>query len=330
MPERFLDLPLEEQKLLLSAAEERLGFPDYIVEKDFWVCWILEQLFELPLQMVFKGGTSLSKAYQLIHRFSEDVDITIDYRNVLGETDLLKLSRTKQKQLGKDLKENLKNIVKNIIFPHLESTLPRGSEINVSDDGEKLYFYYPTLKKQIYLRDHVLLEFGIRNTTEPFENHKIEPYLKEILKETSITLPEALVHTLSPIRTFWEKATLIHVACNRNQFHESPERLSRHWYDLHMLYNSWVGQKAFDNIAILEDVITHKSIFFNSSYAHYDQCLAGQFKLIPEDSGSLQQDYHEMINSGMFHGEVPEFEFLVESLSLLESRLREELVLLKN
>lgn len=152
MPERFFDLPKIEQKAILAAAEERLGFPDYIIEKDFWVCWILEQLFMLPLKMAFKGGTSLSKVYRLIHRFSEDVDITIDYRNVIDAIDLRKISRSKLKRLEKDLKEHLKDIVEKKIVPHLteriESAVLTGIELDFSEDGESLRFYYPTVDKR--------------------------------------------------------------------------------------------------------------------------------------------------------------------------------------
>lgn len=329
MPESFFDLPKVEQKAILAVAEDRLGFPDHIIEKDLWVCWILEQLFMLPLKMAFKGGTSLSKVYRLIHRFSEDVDITIDYKNVLGEIDLQKISRSKLKQLEKDLKKHLKDITENQVLSHLNKQLKSNSfmgvEVVLSEDGEKLKFYYPTLEKRNlgYLRDHVLIEFGIRNSTEPFEKHKIEPFLKEILGD-SISLPQPLVDTLSPIRTFWEKATLIHVECHRKRLTHSPERLSRHWYDLYMLYLSSVGQEALNKRKVLEDVIDHKTAFFNASYAHYDRCLNGEFRLIPdhEDKLSLKKDYQEMINSGMFHGEVPEFKVLIDSLHDLERLLK--------
>lgn len=328
MSENFFNLPMEEQKDILDNAEDRIGFPNYIIEKDLWVCWILEQLFMLPLKMAFKGGTSLSKAYRLINRFSEDVDITIDYKNILGEIDFQKMGRSKLKQLEKDLKFHLKDIVETKVLSHLnervESAQFKRTEMVVSEDGQELRFYYPTLENKNlgYLRDHVLIEFGIRNSTEPFKRCKIEPFLKEIIND-SIPLPQPEVNTLSAIRTFWEKATLIHVECHRKRLTKTPERLSRHWYDLHMLYESWVGQEAFKQSKILEDVIIHKSIFFNASYAHYDHCLNGKFRLIPdqEDGLSLQKDYQEMINSGMFHGDVPKFKVLIESLHLLERKL---------
>lgn len=333
MTKSFFDLPNEEQKALLSVAEDRLGLPDYIIEKDLWLCWILEQLFMLPLKMAFKGGTSLSKVYKLINRFSEDVDITIDYRNVIGELDFEQTSRSQIKKVSKDLKKELKILTETKILPHLQKRIALAFsnntiDIALSEDGESFRFYYPTVNKKSlgYLRDHVLVEFGIRNSSEPFEEHKVKPFLTEVI-DNSVSLPNPVVKTLSPIRTFWEKATLIHVECYRKRLIQSPERLSRHWYDLYMLYKSWIGEEALSQRNILEDVIQHKTAFFNASYAHYDRCLNGDFRLIPdvENINSLHKDYQEMIASGMFHKEIPKFNDMIESLGSLERDLNNRL-----
>lgn len=325
----FFEISREEQRALIVLAEERLGLPDYIIEKDLWLCWVLEQLFMLPLKMAFKGGTSLSKVYGLISRFSEDVDITIDYRNFVDEIDFEHVSRSQVKKISKDLKAELKILAETKILTHLKersaSVFSKGMvDIKLSEDGECLRFYYPSLKTREfgYLRDHVLIEFGIRNSSEPFEDHNVHSYLAEVI-DGSISLPNPNIKVLSPIRTFWEKATLIHVECNRKRLTESPERLSRHWYDLHMLNKSWVGEKALIEKQILEDVVDHKTAFFNASYAHYDRCLRGEFRLIPdvEDRSSLEKDYKEMVAAGMFHKGYPSFDELIETLQRLEGKL---------
>ncbi len=105
----------------------------------------------------------------------------------------------------------------------------------------------------VYLRDHVLVEFGIRNSTEPCENHQIVPYLIHSIG-SEIIVPKPVINTLSPIRTFWEKVTLIHVECHRERLHQTPERLSRHWYDLYMLSHSHIGVEALERLDILESV----------------------------------------------------------------------------
>jgi len=99
MDNLFLNLPGESQAALINAAEDQLGLVGHVIEKDIWVCWFLEKLFELPIAMVFKGGTSLSKGYGLLKRFSEDVDVTIDYRNFRDHLDLKNISRSQLKKL---------------------------------------------------------------------------------------------------------------------------------------------------------------------------------------------------------------------------------------
>jgi len=145
----------------------------------------------------------------------------------------------------------------------------------------------------------------------------------ENISDIDILLPKAEVDTLSPIRTFWEKATLIHVECNRGRLKETPDRLSRHWYDLALLTESWVGEKALGDKKILEDVVAHKSAFFNASYADYNACLSGGFKLIPSeaDHRGLKLDYQKMVESGMFSSDPPSFDKIIQILTELENKI---------
>lgn len=323
----FFYLPLEQQLLLIRKTGDRFDVSDIMIEKDLWICWLLEKLFALPIKMAFKGGTSLSKAFGLIKRFSEDVDVTIDYLNFDRELDLTHTNRTQLKKISARLKEQLKTYIAETILPYFhKQTLKifpeKSFKITLSDDGEKLRFYYPSIINQQtdYLRDHALIEFGVRNSTEPCEKHRITPYLADVIDENT-SLPTPMIDVLSPLRTFWEKATLIHVECHRDHFVETPERLSRHWYDLFMLNQSWVGQQALLRDDIFKSVIEHKKAFFNTSYAHYDDCLKGKFYLIPTKSyqTNLVKDFHQMITAGMFYADTPPtFEEIIESLKKLE------------
>src|ERR1700722_84103 len=121
MPDNFFSLPKQTQQSVLMGAETRLNTRAFILEKDIWLCWVLNALFTLPVTMTFKGGTSLSKVYDLIKRFSEDIDITIDYRNFSAETDLNKpISKTALKNLSERLKTDLKQYVKDNILSHIQ------------------------------------------------------------------------------------------------------------------------------------------------------------------------------------------------------------------
>ena len=170
-----------------------------------------------------------------------------------------------------------------------------------------------------YLGNSVLIEFGGRNITEPYAEHNVEPDIAQHL--TGLTFPCSTVRVLSPARTFWEKATLMHVECQRNEFRASAQRLSRHWYDLAMLADRDHGRMAIQDRALLEDVVKHKKAFYNAGYANYDACLVGQLRLIPEDEMliALRDDFHRMISAGMFIGEPPTFETIVDSLRELET-----------
>ncbi len=172
-----------------------------------------------------------------------------------------------------------------------------------------------------YLQSNVLIEFGGRNSTEPNEKHKINTLLAQILPE--LEFPSAQVKVLSPLRTFWEKATLIHVECHRNRLSNSPDRLSRHWYDLALLAENVIGQQALANRKLLEDVVRHKAAFFYASYTHYNKCLTNQFQLIPRDEEleKLHDDYISMVNAGMFSSEAPKFSAIIDTLRKLEQEI---------
>lgn len=327
----FLQLPEDIQLSILQGAENKLGLRAAIIEKDVWVCWLLQQIFSLPEAMAFKGGTSLSKVFGLIDRFSEDIDITIDYRNFIDTIDFEHSSKNQFKQLGKKLKDAMFRYVKQTILPFLKLRISeafpnKDFKIELDDEAENLRFYYPSLLNQHehYLREHVLIEFGARNTTHPNAKHEITTLLAKAVDK--LELPVTEVTTLSPIRTFWEKTTLIHVECHRNRLLESPARLSRHWYDLAMLTNSWIGKEALAKREILADVIRHKKAFFNASYSHYDDCLNNRLRLIPnpEEQKNLEEDYRKMVDSAMFQHEPPPFGEIIKVLTDLEKKINKD------
>jgi hypothetical protein len=183
--------------------------------------------------------------------------------------------------------------------------------------------YYPSALEAAgdYVGNSVLIEFGGRNITEPNEEHEIRPDIAEHI--AALDVPQAKVSVLSPARTFWEKATLMHVECQRNEFRTGAERLSRHWYDLAMLADSAHGQAALADRALLADVVKHKKAFYNASYANYDACLARQLRLVPEDTAlaALRDDFQRMISAGMFIGEPPAFNNIIDRLHKLETAI---------
>lgn len=327
MAEAFLQLSPEEQADILQTRATKLGRRTEHLEKDIWICWVLHGLFGMPgrLPMAFKGGTSLSKVYGAIRRFSEDVDVTVDYKSLDQSIDPFdpKVSRTARDKYTELLRIKLADHTNNVIRPHFENLLSQLPEkptgpLKISTDGEKLFIPYPS---RFGKDESVLLEFGGRNVIVPNEVRHLRPYIAVELPD--LQFPEATVQVLSPCRTFWEKATLIHVACNRSQPNLDADRQSRHWHDLAVLADHEIGKTSIADRQLLADVVKHKNIFFRTSYANFEACLSGGLRLIPGKAlqDALQLDYEKMIADGMFEGEPPSFEFIVRRLKALEGEI---------
>lgn len=178
--------------------------------------------------------------------------------------------------------------------------------------------YYPSVFGD---GETVLVEFGGRNTTEPNEQFSLRPYLAQEIKE--LEFPSAKVRVLSPLRTFWEKATLIHVECNRAEPRINADRLSRHWSDLAVLADHDIGKRSLSDRAMLADVVKHKKVFFYTGQANYDACLTGELRLAPEGAllDALSTDFEQMIRNGMFDVEPAGFDQIVLRLKALEREI---------
>ena len=332
MPEHFLYLPADERKEILQTAAAQLGQQATVLEKDVWVCWTLQTLFSIPdaHPMAFKGGTSLSKIYGAINRFSEDVDVTIDYRAFGDDFDpfAVNVSGSAVKKFSKRLKGYVQQYANDIISPYIDTrlkTLPKPEQysIEVSDDGEKIWIQYASAIEghDEYLPSSILVELGGRNVIDPNERHTVTPDISALV--TDLDLPSGEVVVLSPERTFWEKATLIHVECNRNKIKADMHRLSRHWYDLLMLTEHASGKAAIDNRELFEDVVRHKQIFFNATYANYEACLANELRLIPDDGvvAELRTDYEKMLGAGMVYNDPPSFDDILAGIREIEREI---------
>ena len=329
MAEAFLELSAEERAEILQTCAGKLGRRAEHLEKDVWICWVLQGLFTMParLPMAFKGGTSLSKVYGAIRRFSEDVDVTVYYKSLDQSIDPFdpKVSRTARDKYTELLKAKLAEHTKNVIRSHFEKLVAQLAEkppkpITISDDGEKLFIPYPSRSGA---DENVFVEFGGRNVISPNEEHPLRPYIAREL--TELRFPEATVSVLVPSRTFWEKATLIHVACNRCDRKLDAERQSRHWHDLAVLADQDIGKTAIPDRQLLEDVVKHKNIFFRASYTNYEACLSGGLRLIPGAPllKALRTDYEKMIRDGMFDGEPPTFDWVTARLDKLEKEINQ-------
>lgn len=333
MPDSFYGLSRDDQAALLRLHAPSLDMQPFVVEKDIRVCWVLEQLFNMPGRppMAFKGGTSLSKVYKAIDRFSEDIDVTLDYRG-FGEPVSGKESRAELVRISEKLKAFVLAHTRDTVKPYFEKVLTEqfGKEncrVELNETGEKLYIHYPSALEQglDYLASSVLLEFGGRNITEPNESHVVRPYIADLV--TDYAFPQPTVTVLALAGTFWEKATLMHVECNRPNPRASAERLSRHWYDFYKLSQELTDFQSAAAQDLLGDVVYHKKMFFHYGYANYDACLSGGLRLVPQDDLKkvLESDFRSMVAAGMFYGEPPSFQIILDRLIKVEQLLNQSL-----
>lgn len=333
-PESFLALDRGTRQEIYLATSGVTGLTGPILEKDVWVCWTLRALFSMPgaLPMAFKGGTSLSKVYNAISRFSEDVDVTIAYDALDNSIDPFDAgtSGKARSRYSDTLKGKVAAHVTDVVASHMRTALadelglkPDTVELDASNP-ENIFIHYPSAFDEAgdYLAHRVKVEFGGRNAILPNEGHTIRPYVEE--HAHGLAFPQARVQVLAAERTFWEKATLIHVACGR-PLRQDSTRQSRHWYDLDRLGQSAIGTRALTDRELLADVVKVKKVFFNSSTADYDACLKRGLRLVPtgDSLAALERDYSEMCDAGMILGEPPDFKDIIARLGSLAHAINE-------
>lgn len=329
----FLQVPPAERLNLLKNISIKMDRPMQMLEKDVWVCWTLQSIFSIPdaHPMAFKGGTSLAKVYGAINRLSEDVDITLDYRAFADECDPFAegVSKNAIRRFADRLKVYVYQYATTVIIPHVKAQLksfPDAAQCEVSllSDEETIRVQYQSVIRggDDYVKPHVLVELGGRNDIDPHARYMVKPDIAGLVDES--TLPSSEVVVLSAERTFWEKVTLIHVECHREKTKQNPYRLSRHWYDLKMLAGCDIGRAAISNRELLEKVVRHKKVFFNASYANYDACLEGGFRLVPDDQSieELSKDYDRMLQIKMVYDKpAPSFDEIIADIRQLERTL---------
>lgn len=327
------DTPAQRDEAFQEAAA-RLGMSKAIIEKDFWVCWSLKQLFALPSfgdHMIFKGGTSLSKAYDVIHRFSEDVDLSLDRAQLgfKGERDPENsdLSRKKQKQLLHELQYAAEAEVSGPLLAAIQAafdaSLDQGFSLTVdTSDAQTLLFAYPYSSNGSggYVKPIVRFEFGASGVHLPAEVRQISPYVHQ-------AFPDLLgsggvdVKVLGVERTFWEKATILHMLYHQDPAKPLADRMSRHYYDMSQLISHEAKGRAVDSLELLEQVSHHKSVFFKAAWANYEEAKPGSLRLMPKDglTAALRRDYSGM--QEMIIGDAPGFDDILGSIAVFEAEV---------
>jgi hypothetical protein len=330
-----------DREALFTVTAERMGVTSPVIpEKDFWVSWLLAKLFGLGgvPSLLFKGGTSLSKCFGLIDRFSEDIDLSLSRHDLgfSGERDPLGIEGRKERDrqiealsaaCGRAVREQLSPA----LLREMQAVL--GTEAGTLDlveraDGQiDLEFRYPRALEAgaygLYVDPTVKLEIGARSDHQPNVEARVQSYAAQHVPQ-AFKVPETKVRALAPERTFWEKATIFHSENHRKvEGRESPRawlRLSRHAYDLVELHRRGVGARALGQPELLDAVARHKRAFFYTAWSRYEDARPGSFRLVPNERlhAALRRDYAEMQVMFLESVAPPSFEDLIEGLREIE------------
>lgn len=333
----FIQLSSVERNLYCRQAAERMEtpLPAAVIEKDFWVCWTLNLLNEIPElkgNITFKGGTSLSKAWGLIERFSEDIDIAIN-RKVFGQQPPHgaedATSNTQRKTRLVELEDKSASFIMEILLPILQEKIAehlnpaeftlkpiqKGNEINIE-------FEYPgTLKNELGgLLPVVLIELVPRADEIPNEERKITSIIYEVFEDL-LGDGSFNISTLAPERTFLEKLLFIHETLEG--FNKGSERKSRHYYDLLKLYNAGVFERIKNNRELLKMVVEHRQTFFRYNTLDYAGISSSGVRVVPskESWTDWRGDYTR--TAVMIYNDIPSFEELMGFAEQLENEFNE-------
>lgn len=333
---RVIAAPARDRRDLFLTTAQRLGTPLGNVEKDFWVCWTIDALYHgLPPggpRLLFKGGTSLSKAHGLIRRFSEDIDVTV-FRGDLGQpasvAELEALSGRQRRATLDAIRDACRAYVagplRDALAARLEAATAGQGRVDVDPDdgdGQTLLVHYPAVEPApgAYVRQAVRIESGAKSALDPHGPATVRPYVADDLPGVDLAVPG--VATIEAGRTFWDKVVIAHGLRRwferRGALRQEGQRVSRHYYDLHVLAGAAAGRAALGDPALGADCVRHARVFFDRPDFDLASARPGSYAVAPGDGmvDALGRDYAQM--AAMIFGPVPPFADVLASLRRID------------
>lgn len=319
--DNWLDLSKQRQVDLFNQLSAVTGIQPQAIEKDAWVTLVLRMIFTSKIEqyLVFKGGTSLSKPYKLIKRFSEDIDIAIDRRYLgfgwnLTKGEIRKLRRKSHDFVSTEMVDILTNqLDKYLIKKELYELIVEN--IKISDqDPETIKVNYKSVFEEIpYLPNRVLIEFGARSLLEPYTLKKISSIIDEHYPESIFTENEFFANTVIPEKTFLEKMILLHEEFQKPIEKIRCKRMSRHLYDIGQIIKTEFGQKAIKDVDLFDSIIEHRKKLTAVKTVNYENLTIQKLEIIPPPKyyDLYKKDYMEM-QENMVYGESLDFDKLIE------------------
>jgi len=322
--DRVAQWPDRDRSELFRETAARKGMVPAIIEKDFWVCWILGRLFADEFfreKIMFKGGTSLSKIFKVIERFSEDIDLALDWNVVVTENPFLDRSKKGQRKFNEAARSAARQYLRERFLPRIQALLNGFCDASINESTPNVIgVSYPAAFGEEYILPKILLEVGPFAAWNPNAEYEIIPYAAEEFPKQFMS-SACTVWAIKAERTFWEKVTILHHEAHRPEGSSVPERYSRHYYDLVAMARSPIKTLALSDLDLLVDVVEFKQKFFPRGWARYDLAEPGTLKLVPPGhvSSSLRSDYRDM--QVMVYGESPKWDKVMSALSDLEMEI---------
>ena len=328
--DKVAGLSAQQRRELFAASASQRKIQTAIIEKDFWVCWMLKKLFnapELKGKLVFKGGTSLSKVHGLIERFSEDIDLVLAWGLIGygedGDDPWQEFSSgSQQNRFNSEFNKKAATYIRETLCPLVKTitSTVEGIQCIIPDDPHVIEVHYPAAFQSTAFMPEVKLEIGPLASWVPKGNHIVRPYAAEEFPQV-FDDPDCPVVAITAERTFWEKATILHQQAHRTESKPMPPRYSRHYYDLFQMTQCKVAANAIADLSLLDDVVKFKQRFYRSPWASYETAKPGTFCLLPTNAGDaiLRKDYTAM--RPMFFSDPPTWDQILTGLRILEKQI---------
>lgn len=349
----YKNTTVEELYAFFEEVAKQLNITNIIVEKDFWVCILLKVIFESKYSewIYFKGGTSLSKAYHVINRFSEDIDLCFDPLRILNDDDKDKYNnlikninncdneistKSQNNKISKYVLKKINEFFKLEFLDYLnkefKKLLRKNNLFEFNDENLMIEFHYPSVigtKNVDYIKRVILLEVSKLTIPEPISRFQIKPYLENYLPNKYKDSVE--VQLIDIKRTFCDKLTILHAEANiEDKIHT---RYFRHYYDVVKIWQKFNEENIdFDNlINLLFNVVNTKNVFYYSEKRKLNLIKEARLTLIPNERKNMElvDDFNDMDQSNMFFNQTINFEEIMQNLKKIQDKIN-SLILNKN
>ena len=328
----FLQLPENEKIEIINQMHDDTKLPQVIIEKDIWVTAVLRALFSLPYaqSLSFKGGTSLSKCWNLIERFSEDVDIAInrEFFGFFGDTFTIKqISKNLRKSTCKFIRNNLQFDLANQLEANKIPANLFSVKMNITTvttiDPEKVFVEYKSVfNVSPYIKNVVVLEIGGRSMNEPLQKVEIQSFIDKHFSQATFVEKPFEINAVVPERTFLEKVCLLHEEFSKQDSESiQVERMSRHLYDLAKMADTPIVENALKNKDLFQSIVAHRRMFIAMKNFNYDTLAPATLNIIPPKSviAKWEDDYNKM--QTMIYGNLLSFNEIIDKITLLNKKL---------